>query len=73
MSGKNFKCALACVAFFAVAGSLAGCERACDKLIQTVCEDWEEPQKCAEWTEIANTAGEESCAESLKRLEDYEP
>jgi len=73
MSGKHFKYLWMGLTVFALTGALAGCESACDKLLQRVCEDWEEPQKCAEWTEIANTAGEDSCAESLERLEDYEP
>ena len=73
MSCKPFKCLGTGLIVFALSCALAGCESDCDKLMKRVCEDWEEPQKCAEWTEIAETAGEDSCAESLKRLEDYKP
>ena len=50
--------------------ALYGCDSPCEQLLEKVCEEWEDPQKCAEWREIAAQAGEDSCRESLKKLED---
>jgi len=50
--------------------SLSGCEGPCDKLLNRVCEEWDDPQKCAEWRTIADQAGDDSCEESLKKIEE---
>lgn len=69
---KPLKWALRFILMAGLFFSLAGCEGPCDKLLNRVCEEWDDPQKCAEWSAIAEQAGDDSCEESLKMIEERE-
>ena len=69
-SGQTVKQLLILLALSATLLSLSGCDGPCEQLLKQVCEEWDDPQKCAEWREIAEQAGDDSCEESLKMLEE---
>ena len=49
--------------------TLMGCESPCDTLVTELCERFDDPQKCSEWKAIAEEAGNDSCEESLQKLD----
>ena len=51
----------------------AGCDQPCEQLVNTLCSEWNNPEKCEEWRLVASQAGSESCEASLKRLNNRAP
>ena len=46
-----------------------GCNDACERLGDTLCERFEDDERCQEWRAVAATVSSESCLKSLETLE----